>query len=331
MTGFFKTNSPINFALLLVYAFVLKFYSFMHPHIPVAQPTDGFLYHKILHFLAPAGSYAPIIYPMIVLVLTLTQAIVFGNFINNQKLLPKSTFLPAMAYILITSLFPEWWQLSSTLVANTLLVWVWANLSSLFNNPRPKTVLFNAGLVVGFVSFLYFPAIAFVILIFFALISMRPFQLSEWLIALMGVFTPYYFLFAYLFLTRDWNPLTYLPSISVSIPRFQQDIWAWVAIVLMIIPFLFSGFFIQKDILRMLIQVRKSWSLMLTYLVISLFIPFINFSSTFEYWILSALPFAAFHAYTYFYIQKKWLSAMVHWLIVGFILALNFWLPTLKG
>lgn len=330
MTGFFKTNSPINIGLLLVYAFVLKFYSFLHPHIPVAQPTDGFLYHKFLKLLLPAGNYAPIIYPAIVLVLVLSQAISFSNFINNQKLLPKPNFLPAMAYVLITSLFPEWWQLSSTLMVNSLLVGVWSMLSSLFNNPRPKTIVFNAGLLVGVVSFLYFPAIAFIILIFFALINMRPFQLSEWMIAIIGVLTPYYFLFAYLFLTRDWNPFTYLPSVSISLPRFQQDIWAWAAIVLMIIPFLFSGFYIQGNILRMLIQVRKSWGLMLTYLVISLFIPFINSTSTFDYWILCALPFAAFHAYTFFYIEKRWLAALMHWLFIAFILALNIWLPTVR-
>jgi len=119
--------------------------------------------------------------------------------------------------------------------------------------------------------------------------------------------------------------------VSISLPRFQQDLWAWAAIVLMIIPFLISGFYIQGNMLRMLIQVRKSWGLMLTYLVISIFIPFINSTSTFEYWILCALPFAAFHAYTFFYIEKRWIAAILHWLFVAFILALNIWMPSIRG
>lgn len=331
MTGTFKTNSPLNIIFLLVYGCVLKFYAFLHPHIPVAQATDGFLYHRFLNFLASFGKEFPIIYPVIVLILVLWQAISFTNFINNQKLLPKATYLPALAYLLITSLFPEWWQLSSVLIVNSLLVWAWAALSTLFNNPKPKTIVFNAGMIIGLASFLYFPAIAFIILVFFALASMRPFQLSEWIIAILGLLTPYYFLFAILFLAGNWNPLTYLPSISISIPKFQYDIWAWAAIVLLIIPLLISVFYMQANILKMLIQVRKSWGLLLTYLIISLFIPFINMASTFEYWILCALPLAAFHAYTYFFAEKKWIPAIIHWMFVAFVIALNIWLPAAKA
>lgn len=326
MIAFFKTNSPVNVFLLFAYAVVLKWYSFLHPHVPVPQLTDGFLYIWLLNFLSAAGQSAPVIYPFIVLVLTVTQAVSFNNLINNEKLLPRPNYLPAMAYILITSLFPEWWQLSSALIINSLLVWVWAMLSRLFNHPRPKAQVFNAGLVIGLASYLYFPAIGFSILIFFALITLRPFHLSEWLVGVLGIITPYYFLFAFLFLANTSNPLTYLPSISVSFPRFQQDIWAWGAIVLLIVPFLISGFYIQGNILRMLIQVRKSWSLMLFYLLITLLIPFVNFASTFEYWILCALPFAAFHGYTFFYAEKKWLPVVLHWVFVAFALGLNIWI-----
>ncbi|HRN58050.1 MAG TPA: hypothetical protein PLL71_16440, partial [Agriterribacter sp.] len=116
MTGAFKTNNPVNILLLLAYAFVLKWHAFVYPHIPAPQATDGFLYLKLLNFLSPAGQSLPVIYPFIVLALTLTQAITFNSLINNEKLLPKPNYLPAMAYMLITSLFPEWWQLSPALI-----------------------------------------------------------------------------------------------------------------------------------------------------------------------------------------------------------------------
>ena len=328
MVESFKANNPINIILLLVYAFILKLYSFIHPHFPVAQATDGFLYNKLLNFLEPLGKSVPAIYSIITLVLIVSQAITFNNLINNQKLLPRPNYLPAMSYVLITSFFPEWWQLSSTLIINSLLVWVWARLSALFNHQRPKTLVFNVGLVVGFASFLYFPAIGFAILIFFGLITLRPFHPSEWVVAIIGIITPYYFLFAWLYLTNNWNPHVYLPSITISYPKFQQDVWAWGGMFLLVIPFLISGFYIQRNILRMLIQVRKSWSLMLLYLLTALLIPFINSTSTFEYWILCALPFAAFHAYTFFYSEKKWVYQLLHWSMVIFILALNFWLPS---
>ena len=324
MVGLFKSNNPLSIVMLFFYGLVLKFSSFADPHIPVAHPTDGFLYHTLIWYLQGIGHQTPVIYPIITYILVFTQAITLNNLIINQRLLPKANFLPAMSYLLITSFFPEWWQLSSTLIVNSLLVWVWARMSVLYGNHKAKMVLFNIGIVLGIASFFYFPSVLFAVLMIFALVIMRSFNVTEWLVGLFGITTPYYFLFAYLYLANKWNPKTFLPSISLSYPQFQQTIWAWVAMLLLVVPFLISGFFIQRDILRMLIQVRKAWSLLLLYLLTSLMVPFINSTSTFEYWILSAAPFAVFHANTFFNTRREWLQNLLHWVMVAFILALNY-------
>jgi len=201
-------------------------------------------------------------------------------------------------------------------------------LSDLYKNSKAKQILFNTGIVIGLSSFFYFPSIAFVILILAALIIMRPVSIPEWFIGLLGATVPYYFLFAWLYLSGNVEIKKYIPNISVSYPQFQQSIWAWVGLLLLMLPFLFSGFYIQNAILRMLIQVRKNWSLILVYLLIALLVPFINGSKDFEYWILCAVPFAAFHANVYFAPQKKWLPAILHWGTAAFILALNYYVLT---
>ncbi len=324
MVGLFRSNNPLSIVVLFFYGLVLKFSSFADPHIPVAQPTDGFLYHTFLWYLQGIGNRTPVIYPIITYLLVFTQAITLNNLIINQRLLAKSNFLPAMSYLLITSFFPEWWQLSSTLIVNTMLVWVWARMSILFHNVKAKLLLFNIGVVLGICSFFYFPSLTFVILMIIALLITRAFRITEWLVGLLGITTPYYFLFAYLYLSNKWDPKTFIPSISLSYPQFQQTIWAWGAMVLLIVPFLISGFFIQRDILRMLIQVRKSWSLLLLYLLTALMVPFINSTSTFEYWILCAVPFAVFHANTFFNSRQALFHNLLHWIMVIFILALNY-------
>jgi hypothetical protein len=153
---------------------------------------------------------------------------------------------------------------------------------------------------------------------------LRSFSLSEWLISLAGLTTPYYFLFAWFYLTNQWDLKALVPNVSLSFPTFQQTIWAWGGILLLILPFLIGGFLIQGNILRMLIQVRKGWSLLLIYLIVSLIIPFINSSSTFEYWVLCALPFAAFHAYLFFSSERNFLTNMLFWVMVLFVMALNW-------
>ncbi|MBX3241976.1 MAG: hypothetical protein KIT80_13390 [Chitinophagaceae bacterium] len=325
MTGLFKKSSPVNIAYLLLYALVLKIYSFLNPQIPVAEPSDGFLYQKFLEFLSPLDERFPLIYPLIALILVFVQALAFNSFVNNEKLQHRASYLPAMSYILITCFFPEWWKLSSALVVNTLMVWIIGALCKLYNNPSPKGLIFNTGLILGLASFFYFPAIAFYVLLFFALVSLKPFRVSDWMVATLGVLTPYYFLFTILYLVNNWNPLTYLPSISVALPGLQQDMWTIGAILLLLIPFLIGVVYIQQNLLRMLIHVRKIWGLMIVYLILTLLIPFINYTPSQHYWILAALPFAAFHSYAYFYSTKKWLPLILHWITVAFIVALNIW------
>ncbi len=328
MTGLFKKSSPVNIAYLLVYAVVLKIHTFLDPRIPVAAPTDGFLYHRLLELLAPFNERFSLIYPIVTLAFIFIQALSFNGFVNREKLLHRTSYLPAMSYILITSFFPEWWELSSALVVNTLLIWVMGALCKLYNHPAPKGLIFNTGMALGIASFFYFPAIAFYLLLFFALVSLRPFRVSDWMVGTLGVLTPYYFLFTTLFLINNWNPLTYLPSVSVAWPSFEQNAWSLTGIILLVLPFLVAVGYIQRNILRMLIQVRKLWGLMVVFLILTLLVPFVNMESSFRYWVLAALPFAAFHSYAYFYAGKKWMALVLHWVTVAFVVAQSIWIAS---
>ena len=93
------------------------------------------------------------------------------------------------------------------------------------------------------------------------------------------------------------------------------------------VPFLTGGYFIQDNLRRMLIQIRKGWSLVLLYLLVAIFVPFVNTSNTFENWVMAASPFAAFHACTYFYPQRKLFPLVLFWISVAFVLFYQYYGP----
>ena len=105
-----------------------------------------------------------------------------------------------MSYMLITSLIPEWNVFSAPLLINALFVWAFHRMMLLYGTNKPGTAIFNIGFIMGVVTMLYQPAIVFVLLIFFALYIMRAFQIREWVVSLLGVTTPYYFLAIILYL-----------------------------------------------------------------------------------------------------------------------------------
>jgi len=77
----------------------------------------------------------------------------------------------------------------------------------------------------------------------------------------------------------------------------------------------------------MLIQIRKGWSLILLYLLVAIFVPFVNTSNTFENWVMAAAPFGAFHACTYFYPPKKLFPLVLFWISVAFVLFYQYYGP----
>ncbi len=323
MTGTFKANNPYNNFLLLLYGVLIKLPMFLYPSVPEPQLVDGFLYKAILKMLQPIGTGFPLIYPLITFILLYTQAVYFNKLVNDQRIMQRPNYLAGMSYLLITSLFIEWNVLSAPLIINSLLIWVWAKMSGLHSDQKPKTALFNIGIAIGICTFFYFPSLAFAALIIFGLAITRPFKLAEWLIALLGIITPYYFLIAYVFLTDRWQGYR-LPGFAVTYPVFDQTKWAYAAIIIVLVSSMIGILYIQQNFRRQLIQARKSWNLTFLYLMVAVFVPFVNATHTFEYWILCAVPLSAFTAATFLYPAKNWFPALLHWLMVAFVIVISY-------
>ena len=122
------------------------------------------------------------------------QATLLNSICNYHKMLPRANYLPAMCYILITSLLPDWGHFSAPLLINSIMIWCWYRMVALYNSPSPVIAIFNIGLFLGFATLLYVPAMVFLILLFFALLIMRPFRIQEWFVGFIGFTSPYYFL-----------------------------------------------------------------------------------------------------------------------------------------
>ena len=323
MIGIFKQKNPGNTLLLLIYALVLKFPSFLYPSGPLKQPGDHYLYTQLVLFLESL-QLPPIVYSLLTFMLIFGQALLFNRICNAQKMIAKPSYLPAMAFILITSLFVEWNQFSAPLIINTFLIWIFYRMIILYNVPKAGNVIFNIGLMLGIISMLYHPAIVFVLLVLFTLYIMRPFRIQEWVIALLGITTPYYFLALVLYFTNQWSWSHLLPSISFDFPRIPRSIFITISIALLVIPFIIGGIFVQNNLNKMLIQVRKGWSLLLIFLMISISVILIDGDTKYVNWILCVVPISAFHAAAYFYPVNRTVPSVIHWITFAYALYLNY-------
>jgi hypothetical protein len=317
--GLFRQKSPGNIIALLVFGLLLKLPLFLQPLVLTA-PYDGPGFRALAGILPNGGTVAGII----AFVLLYLQALMLNYSVNEFRMTSRQTFLPGMAYMLVTSLVPEWNYLSAPLVAGTLILLAFARLFHLYNVQGANSKIFNIGLLVGLASFFYFPAIFFLLAILPGFMILRPFRLNEFFLFLLGVLSPYYFYLAYLFLYEklQWNQV--LPKFVIHDPQGRPGYWLLASIVLLGIPFLMGGFYIQTQLRKMLIQARKNWSVFLLFLLLALLIPFVTNDDTYTPWVLVAAPVAGFHACAYLYPPRKWLSTVLFVIMVLFVIALQY-------
>lgn len=327
MTGLFKQKSPANLLLLLITGVLIKLPMFMHPHQPVSKPADGMLFNIILNFFESIARSFSLFYPILAFALLFIQAVVLTRFINNQRMTNKPTYLPGMSYMLITSLMPEWNYFSAPLLINSILLFILSGLFNIYNKQNAKAAIFNIGLALGIAGYLFISSLIFIVWILLALAVMRPFRLNEWMICLLGITTPFYFYAIYTVIDGKWDWQEFVPHITLGLPSLKQSAWLAGSVFLIMIPFLTGGYFVQENLRRMLINVRKGWSLLLLFLLAALLLPFVNTSGTFENWIMAMVPMAAFHACTYLYSTWRIFPLILFWLTTGFIIAYQYYGP----
>jgi hypothetical protein len=313
----FKQKSPGNVVVLLLFGLLLKLPLFLYPKNVVASQIDGRLYQWVMSSLPPGQ---PMLYSVIAFSLLYIQAIMLNYMVNEYRMIVKATYLPAMSFLLITSLLPEWNYLSSPMLANTFIIWMFIYLFRLYNSVNAKAQVYNIGLIAGVTSYIYFPSVAFVICILLGLMILKPFRLNEIVLFFLGCLTLYYFHAVYLFLFSEFSFTNFFPHIAITVPELKNSIWVAGSIALLTIPFFAGGYYVQANLRRMLIQVRKNWSVLLVYLLLAFFIPFINSDQSFETWVLVTVPFAAFHACAYFYPLKRWFPLLVFFITICYIL-----------
>lgn len=324
MIGVFRQKNPGNAFVLLIYALILKFPIFLHSAAPLRQEDDNYLYRLLLNTLAPVFGKQGYFYALLAFLLLYVQASLLNRIANNVKLLPKPNYLFGMSFLLVSSLLPEWNQFSSTLLVNFCLIWIWYGMVRWYNNTRAMGAIFNTCLLVGVLPLLYTPSIGFVVMVVLGIIITRPLRIGEFVVALIGFLAPFYFLMVVMYLTDNWKPEELLPSIQFHLPKLPASLWTTGGMLLLVVPFLFGAYYVQDNLNKMLIQVRKIWSLLLVIMLVGLIVILVNPGENYQHWMLSVIPIACFHAAAFYYPDRKLFPLILHWILFAFVVAANY-------
>jgi Family of unknown function (DUF6427) len=320
----FKKNNPSGKILLFLYAIVVKFPLFFGSNKIQSLSTDGILYKFFGNVINTIGASFSPIYGLVTFSLLLFQALQINKICIEQKLHKQNNYLTGMSYLLITSLFPEWFSLSAPLVVNTLILVAFGKICTLYYNSNPKTNLFNIGLIIGIASFISFPSILFLILAIVGIFIARPFNIKEWIIVFIGITVPLYLFAGYLFITDKFY-LFKFPKFTFSKVNFVHSNLFGVALGFIIVGMAIGMYFINQNFNRQVVQTRKSWQLLFFYFIVAALIPITNANTNFSFWILTAIPAAPIVGAAFFYPTKKWFPTVLHILLFCLFVFITFW------
>ena len=297
MVFLFKDRSDINLIFLVLLSLGLHFHVWMHPPLVISNESDGLIAYLLIHAIKPLS---PIILIVLFQVIILSQAIRLNILLSKFKMFQQISYLPAFTYIILTGLFPYWDVISSGLVANSLVIWILVKLLRLYDQNQPKTLEFNIGLILGISILLYEPIAILIPVVLFALIIIRPFKLAEWLVLIMGILLPFYFIFTYVFLTSTISDFRhFLPKLDWKNPLVKPELNVILALMVMGVQLMAGFYYWQQEQIRFIIQVRKYWGVLLLVLFLTLFQPILFSAQALYASAIVITPLACFISFGY--------------------------------
>jgi len=327
VVALFKDRSPAA----IIWLFILSF--IVHSHFLI-EPPAIFAGENIGLFSVLLNKFASAIHPQITIFLyhaiVLIQALRLNYLFSENQMFSRVNYLTAMVYILLTGVFAAWGNITPALLANSMVLWFFAKAVRLSNNPNPKALILNMGLIIGVSVLLYHPCTILILPGIFALLIVRPFVIAEWIVLLMGVIAPFYFLFSYLYLTDQINQLyQFIPRWQFGLPYVQPSVLFFITLAALVIILVTGISYLKRENLRLLIHVRENWTVLQVMLLLMLPLPFISKDSNIDILLLFIVPFSPFIAKGFLAPKKELLPNIMFWCLVVLSL-LNNWPELIK-
>lgn len=318
----FKGTTPGVIFLIAVIFIAVWISVFIHPAAGLQYSHSGYqmpLYELMMdllgngRFLANTVSFS----------ITALMLFLIVNFNTTVFFINERTFLPALLFILVVGIFPEYQNLNPALPASLLFVLALKRLMASYHKQGIAYNFFDAGILISTGSLFYANLIWFGVVIIIGIVLLRTVNVFELAVTLLGLVTPYLVTFG-LYYVLGYDPETLTSLIynnlfsnteSYSFPRLTIITLVFAAIIVLIS----AGFIIILQNTKK-IKSRKTFSLLIWVFVISLILYLSLPSVSAEMIWLTAIPVSYFLSHYFIFSRKKLVSEI--FLIILLILVL---------
>jgi len=235
MIKLLRSNNPANYVFM--FAFMLILWAFRLIYMPTA--IENFETYNLIFKDLPETIFSQYFVSIIGFVAIFLFALLI-NKSNSELLIVKSAYQsPGMFYVILSGLYINAQRLTPLLLSSILLFISILILMHSYQKYKAFDNCYNAGLVFG-IGILVFPKlILFFPLLVFALFYIKPVQIRELLLLLMGIFTPLILFISFVWLYGDLKSEMTKLSIIFS-QTFQKGKFSFFYIIVLLNPVLWA-------------------------------------------------------------------------------------------
>jgi hypothetical protein len=187
---------------MLFYIFVIRVGTILNPKPFDLKENESNILQKLFY-----SNISDPVWQNIVACLMIYFHVLLLNYIfTKHKIARETTMFSGVFYTLFVSLVVDNNALLPVLVANTFMLLALKNILNTLKNNQATSYIFTSGFMIGVASLFYSPYFTFIVFGVISLLQLRSFKILEKLQFFIGIFIPYYFLFAY----RYWNDIPFV-------------------------------------------------------------------------------------------------------------------------
>lgn len=307
MIKYFANNNPLVLILvpiITILHFALDFYFPGFGNLVVGQDNLWQIDFSLL---------SPIFSKILSFLFVCLNAYLINHIFNSIEFYERLTFLPSILYLLLILLFPISLNFGEGLIAQTLFILAFYKLLSFSQKEDARNDAFLSGFFLGLAASFIPLYSVFLVIIYFALFTTRPYVWREHLLPVIGFLFPSVWIF-YL------NPTFYESLLSFNLHFEIDDISA----VLLIIPSatvivltLIAHKKVLEKRLKSSIRFKRINSITLFAFIVAVAFStlMILVANTFFYFTICVAILPLILPYTYLNPKKKWLSYGLFYLL----------------
>ena len=289
----------------------------MHPLAPMPG-NEYFIYSHLLQWIDVIFKGNAFAYTLLAAFNIFFQALYLNRLCNKFRLFSRSGYVPALSYILFCSVCPAFSLFSLPLLLNWFILGTIDIISGFGQTLQPRKQIYNAGFLLCMAALFQFSAITCFLFLLICLILLRPFNISEWIVAMMGYFTPIYFAVCILFLMDRLDIIYAMPRLGISLPVRVE--WRELSVISGLIILFFMGLYaLQLQIAKINVYVRRNWSAFIIFLFISIAVAIFTDSAVKSAWLI-VIPALSLIISNAFLLEKnKWFSNFAFYFSLLFV------------